>query len=230
MNRQNTLKNNKRNLYVLANSVWNADDYLNNRNTDPLFTDLYLFATKEEAVSNAQALHADDSIYNDCTIYTGELTDEEIKEITGFDCIEDFNEALEEPYSDNPNIKNYGEMEKIDVAKAIIENSTGEETIKGANYDFEKSLEGCILVFWSWQTHIGYARKCIDIRRAEKSDTAAILTKKDKVFVTQCDILLTAKEVADAENLQESVHEALRPSSWKWVNPHFAENLAMELI
>ena len=218
-----------RKLYALQVKVWDADDYLNDRNTDPLYTDLYLFATKEEAKSNALALHADDSVYNECFIFTGELTAEEILETTGFDSIEDFDEALEEPYSDDPNAKNYGETEKTDVAKAIIEDPESEEDAECANYDFDKSLEGSILVFWSWEKYVGYARKCIDIRRAEESDTAAMLTKRDKNFATQCDVLLTAEEVeatTDIQDLRETVTQALENSKWKWTNPAFANSLA----
>lgn len=213
-----------RKLYVLSNSIWSADDYLNGRNTDPLATDLYLFATKEEAIAKAQSLDVAHDIYNDCTLFTGEMDDEEILDITGYDSIEDFEEALAEPYSTNPNVKNYGEDEKTDVAKAIVEYPDEDEIIDAANYDFGKSLEGCILVFWSWQRYIGYARKCIEVRHANPEDTESLTTKQDKTFVTQCDILLTAKEVAEADDLQEAVREALSKPSWKWTNPNFVES------
>lgn len=213
-----------RTLYVLANSVWNADDYLNDHNTDPKHTDLYLYATREEAEQKAQNLDTDDDIYNDGTIYTGELTEQEILDITGYDTIDEFNEALVEPYSTNPNVKNLGEFEKGNVAKEIMENPANEDIIECANYDFNKSLEGCILVFWSWERHIGYARECIEVRRAYSEETETLLTKRDKVFATQCDILLTAEEVESADDLQEAVREALERDSWKWNNTRFVES------
>lgn len=218
-----------RTLYVLANSVWDADDYLNDRYTDPRYTDLYLFATREEAENKAKNLDTADNIYNDCTIYTGELTDNEIKEITGYDDIADFNEALAEPYSTNPNVKNFGESEKTDVAKAIIENSTDEEIIDCANYDFDKSIEGSILIFWSWERYIGYARKCLELRYADSHDTEKLLTKQDRVFATQCDILLTAEEVKQATNIKEAIREEMGKSSWKWTNPSHIETLIENL-
>ena len=213
-------------LFVLVVSVWDADDYLNDRNCDPKRIDTYLYATREEAEQKAQNLNTGNDIYNDGTIYTGELTEQEILDITGYETIEDFNEAMAEPYSTNPNVKNLGEFEKGNVAKEIIDNSTDEYIIECVNYGFNKSLEGCILVFWSWERHIGYARKCIEVRRAYSDETETILTKRDKVFVTQCDILLTAEEVNNAENLQESILEALAKSSWKWTNPKFVRNEA----
>lgn len=211
-------------LFVLAVNVWDADDYLNDRNTDPKHTDLYLFPTKEGAEQKTKALDIDNTVYNDGIIFEGELDESEILELTGFETIEDFNEALAEPYSTNPRKKNFGEDEKTEVACAIMEDPAKEETIECANYDFNKSLDGCILVFWSWQRYIGYARKCIEVRRAYSDETETILTKQDHVFATQCDILLTAEEVNNADNLQESVLEALAKSSWKWTNPEFVKN------
>ena len=88
---------------------------------------------------------------------------------------------------------------------------------------FDKSLEGCILVFWSWERYTGYARKCLDVRHAYFTETEALLTKQDRVFATQCDILLTAEEVKHAPDLQEAVSEALLKDSWKWTNRRFVE-------
>ena len=44
------------------------------------------------------------------------------------------------------------------------------------------------------------------------------------VFATQCDILLTAEEVNNADNLQDAILEELAKSSWKWTNPEFVKN------
>lgn len=211
-------------LFVLAVNVWDADDYLNDRNTNPKYTDLYLYATREEAEQKAKNLDVDNDIYNEGTIYEGELTEQEILEITGYETIEDFNEALAESYSTEARMKNFGEDEKTEVARAIMECSTDEHSVQCANYDFGKSLEGAILVFWSWERHVGYARKCIEIRRAYSDDTEAILTKQDRVFATQCDVLMTADEVAEADNLQEAIRKKLDDGSWKWNNQSFVNS------
>ena len=211
-------------LFVLAVNIWDADDYLNDRNTNPKRTDLYLYTDREKATDKANNLDIDNDIYNVATIYEGELSQEEILQLTRFEDIADFNEALEEPYSVDPRVKNFGEFEKTEVAMAIMENPTGEESVECANYDFEKSLEGAILVFWSWQRYIGYARKCLEVRRAHSDDTEKILLKQDMVFATQCDILLTAEEVNNADNLQDAILEELAKSSWKWTNPEFVKN------
>ena len=215
--------------YVLSISIWDADDFLNNRNCDPISTDFYLYKTKEEAKEMAKNLEVSEKFYNDGMIYTGELDDDEILEISGFDTIDDFNEALKEPYSTNQNVKNFGEKEKSLVAHEIIENSLEEEIVECANFDFDESLEGCILVFWYWEKYVGYARKCIDVRKAFSDDTFKILTKSDKTFITQCDILLTSEEVEKADNLCDAIQEALLKSSWKWQNTDFVKSIINDL-
>ena len=230
---QRTIKNidnmAKRKLFVLMNNVWDANDWLNDRNCNPKWTDTYLYATAEQAEQKAKELDVDDDIYNDGTIYEGEISDDEILKLTGYETIEEFDEALAEPYSTEARVKNLGEDEKGEVAAAIIDNPTDERPADCANYDFNKSLDGAILVFWSWERYIGYARKFIEIRRADGSDTEAILTKEDKVFATQCDVLLTADEVSEVgENLHEAMLDRLQDGSWKWQNERFMEQFVEE--
>jgi len=211
------------------NNVWDADDYLNDRNCNPKWTDTYLYATAEQAEQKAMELDVDDDTWNDGTIYEGELTEDEIMTLTGYETIEEFDEALAEPYSTDARVKNLGEDEKGEVAAAIIENPTDERTVDCANYDFDKSLEGSVLVFWSWERYIGYARKFIELRRATSSDTVAMLTKQDKVFATQCDVLLTADEVSEAgDDLHEVMLDKLQDGSWKWQNARFMEQSVEE--
>lgn len=210
-----------RKLFVLSNTVWDADDYLHGNNNNSIRTDLYLYATEEEAEKKAMCLDVANDIYNECTLFVGEMSEDDILDITGYEDIEDFNEALAEPYSTKARVKNFGEDEKEEVAQAIFDDPLEERSIECANYDFDKSLDGAILVFWSWERYVGYARKLIEVRRADSSDTAAVLTKQDKTFVAQCDILLTAEEVENADDLKEAVRERLEDGSWKWVNSGF---------
>ncbi len=215
-----------RKLFVLTNHVWDADDYAHGCNCDPVRTDTYLYATREECEQKAQALDVSDDIYNDAVVYEGELEESEILELTGYETIDEFNEALAEPYSTEPRVKNLGEDEKGEVAEAIMDNPTFEQSIDCANYDFDKPLDGCILVFWSWHRYIGYARKFIELRRAYSGDTERMLIKQDKVVATQCDVLLTAAEVEAADDLQAAIRDALARDSWKWTNPGAAEREA----
>lgn len=218
-----------RKLFVLANNVWDADDYLNDRNCNPKRTDTYLYATDKECEQKAKSLDTANDIWNDGTIYEGELTEDEILELTGYESIEEFNEALAEPYSTEARVKNLGEDEKGEVAAAIIESPKDERTVECANYDFDKSLEGAVLVFWSWERYVGYARKFIEVRRGYSDDTEALLTKQDKVFATQCDVLLTADEVSEAgDDLHEVMLDKLQDGSWKWQNTRLMEQCVEE--
>lgn len=224
-----------RKLYVLAVSVWDANDYIQFRDYDkscnPGSTDLFLFATEEEAEKHAKTLDADDDIYNTADLFDGELTDEEILELTGYETIEEFDEALKEPYSTDPRVKNLGEDEKGEVAQAIVDDGNLLREVECPNYDFDKSLKGALLVFWSWERYIGYARKLIELRYGTSDDTEAMLTKEDKVFATQCDVLLTAEEVEDlsSEDLEQEIREKLSDGSWKWTNPGAIER-CMEFV
>lgn len=216
-----------RKLFVLSVSVWSADDFLNNRDTNPQRADHYVFATKEEVEEKAKNVDANADVYNDGVIYNMELSDEQILDITGMESIEDFDEALRTPYSDNIWTKNYGEDEKDMVADYIVGQADDFEEVECANYDFDKTLDGAILVFWSWERHIGYARKLIDVRFAYHDETEAILAKQDRTYVTQCDVLLTADEVKSAgEELREAVRQELEDKrDWRWQNPSFIKTL-----
>ena len=93
-------------------------------------------------------------------------------------------------------------------------------TLEEFYYDY-KSLDGAVLVFWSWQTYVGYARKIIEIRDGDCDDDERLLIPVDHSFRTQCSVLIPAE---DAENL--SVEERrdlierkiLEDKLWKWQN------------
>ena len=205
----------KRNLFVLLNNVWDADDYLNGNNCNPKCTDMYLFDSEDELKDFAMKLDANRDIYNDCYMVNGEVDEETILELSGCECMEDFNEILATPYSEQ-----YGWREKEEVAKYILDefNSTMKD-VEAANYDFDKSIEGAIIVVWSWERYIGYARKCKEVRYAQYGEKEDMLTKADKVFVPQCDIVMTKEEVESCGDIRAELEERLLTDSWKWTNP-----------
>ena len=214
----------KRHLYCLSNSVWNADDYLHGRNCDPIYTYVYLFGSDKEAKGFAMNLDTDDDIFNDCTLFDGEIDEETILELTGFESIKDFNDALKEPYSKDTSVKNFGEDEKGEVAAHIIgEFDSSAMPVDCANYDFNKSICGSIIVVWSWQTHVGYARECEEIRYAQYGEDETMLTKQDKTFVKQVDVVMTKEHVEKCKDLQDELYEKLFCGTWKWTNPEFVK-------
>lgn len=202
-------------IYTLANSVWDADDYLNQRNTNPKFTDFYVFQSNEQAENFAlNGLDYDDDIYNDGTIYEAELSDEEVLEITGFDSVDDFWQGIR------------GNLHEEEIGRMVAdEDGWNGYPIDCANYNYDKTLEGAILVMWSWQTYVGYARKCEGIRYGYSDDTEALLTKQDKVNAGQVDVVMTAEEVEQAgDDLKEELSTRLH-NGWKWTNPNHVDFL-----
>ena len=87
------------------------------------------------------------------------------------------------------------------------------------HYDY-KNLDGSILVFWSWQKHVGYCRKCEEIRYAYYNEDERICIKEDKVFRTQCDVLCTAEELEglSKDDIMNLVNQRLGDGNWKWQN------------
>jgi len=211
-------------LFVLANSVWNSNDYLSGSNTDPKRTDLYLFLNRKDAENKAKNLSFDNDIYNDCTIYQKNMTNDEVMSFLSDD-IEDMNDFIEN-YLTNPHYNR-------ELKEEIRNYPDDEYCVESANYDFDKSLEGAILIEWSWQKYTGYARKCEEIRYAYYKETEEVLTKQDKTFVSQVDVLLTADEVNECENdeeLKERLMERCFDGTWKWTNPEEVERMIDSIV
>ena len=93
-------------------------------------------------------------------------------------------------------------------------------------HDYE-SLEGCILVAWSWQTHVGYCRKLHEVFRPYscfKTTKDLISGNEERVFATNYSILLTKEEVESknwdgfsySPTLAEKIADRLNNGSWKW--------------
>lgn len=203
-------------LTLVANSIWHADDYLNDRNTNPIDVQYYLLRddSEEELKKVYDDIDADSDIYNDAVICRNvELTEEDILD-NGFDSIEEFEEELELALDDDSKRSSLHELEQY------ILNYSDWINIDVPNYDFDKSIEGAIIVFWSWRTYVGYCRKFEGMRYANCDDTNRMLTNRDSTFVTQCSILMTAEEVAASEDLRADLEDALWNRGWKWNNTH----------
>lgn len=219
-------------LTALAISVWDADDFLNDRNTNPRNTTRYLFATEEEAREYAKDnTDADIDNYNDATMLADIDVDEAtILEESGCESIEDFMECLNEPYSTTIWHKAYGHDEKERVADYIFENCSGQECdVECSNYDFDKRLDGAILVEWTWHRYTGYARKVLELRYAYYNETESVLTKQDSVTARQVDVVLTAEKVAASSDLALDLTNALLDGSWKWTDKYKVEQLIEDL-
>lgn len=203
-------------LYALSISVWDADDYLNDRNTNPRTTDRYLFKTEEEAKQFAmENTYADADDYNDCWLCSADIDNEEILDLTLFDTIEEF--------ADNMS----GNLHEEEIAQWVFdEDRIGGNMVECNNYDFDKSLDGAILVVWAWHRYVGYAREIRELRYAYYRETERVLTKRDATFVSQVDVVMTAEEVEKTEDLESDlIDKLLVDSNWKWTNTNKVERL-----
>lgn len=105
-----------------------------------------------------------------------------------------------------------------DYADAVIDNSIYVE------YDY-KSLDGALLIVWSWEKYIGYARNFIELRLGTDREDETLLLKQDKVFAQQVDILLTADEMEkmSSDDIENYLWNELLDNGWKWTNERAVE-------
>lgn len=212
-------------LFSLSISYWSAADYRSGANCNPTSTDLYLFSSREEAETYALSLDKDSEYVAEASLYHAELDEETILEESGFDGIEDFEEALATEYSSSPCHKNYGENKKSALAGYIArEYCDSQETIPCANYDFDAPISGGIIVEWRWDSFIGYAREIIDLRYAGRDDTEWTLAKSDYTRDHQCDLVMTGEEVDACSDLAGELTDRLVSSGdWRWTSQGHVE-------
>lgn len=227
---------NLRHLFVLNVTMWEMGRWIRFRDYDesinPDGYDNFLFADEKQAREYAKNFKGDDSTYYEVCLMSADISEEDILEASGFETMEEFDKALATPYTpDGKN--NYAVAEKAAVCKEIIFGDHAEEWIEVNNYDIDKSIEGSIVVVWSWQTHVGYARKCAEIRYATSEETEANCTKEDMVFRNQMDVVLKKEQIEgmpDADIRQLLIQELLDDRDWKWTNPQAVVLKIHELV
>ena len=91
-------------------------------------------------------------------------------------------------------------------------------------YDY-KSLDGALLIVWSWEKYIGYARNFIELRLGTDREDETLLLKEDRVYRPQVDILLTADEMEkmSSKDIENYLYNELLDNGWKWTNPAAVE-------
>jgi len=91
------------------------------------------------------------------------------------------------------------------------------EDSRDVEYQY-KSVYGALLVFWSWNRYIGYARDLQEIREGMYGEDESICIKQDKTFVTQCDVLIEKQELEglSREDRRSLIEQRLGESQWKW--------------
>ena len=115
-------------------------------------------------------------------------------------------------------VEELGEMafDDSDLLEIFNNHRDYEESID-VTYDY-KSVEGALLVFWSWNRYIGYARDLQEIREGYYSEDETLCIKKDKVFVPQCDVLIEKQELEglSKQDRRALIEQRLGESHWKW--------------
>lgn len=63
-----------------------------------------------------------------------------------------------------------------------------------------------------------------EIRYAYHNETERNLTKEDRTYVKQMDVVMTKEEVEASQDLAADLYEKLTSRDyWKWTNPEFVE-------
>lgn len=108
------------------------------------------------------------------------------------------------------------EFDDSDLLEIFNENRDYEDS-RNVEYQY-KSVDGALLVFWSWNRYIGYARDLREIREGMYGEDESICIKQDRTFVTQCDVLIEKQELEglSREYRRSLIEQRLGESHWKW--------------
>ena len=215
-----------RKLFALRLNIWDIATYIdfrdNGESSDPKLCVFLLFNSEDEAKEYAAKLYSDNTIYNYATLYQMQLNDDDILDVSGFENIEDFEEAMRDVYpADITTICNYvpfGYDEKNRLARYICDRGEELGEVECANCDINKSIDGSIVVVWHWHRYVGYARKFVELRYAHFGETEAILAKDDTLCGDKIDIVMTMDEVKSCKDLKSALINCLLTVDWRWTN------------
>lgn len=87
-------------------------------------------------------------------------------------------------------------------------------------YPEYESMEGGILVYYSWQPYVGYARKFCGLEYCIEDKTTLHCKPTERAFAVECEMLISPAEVrkcSSASELRELMNERLlKMGWWKW--------------
>lgn len=131
----------------------------------------------------------------------------------------EFNEELHlslyEVYVEGDEYEDFSSLEESLMAQDFCPQEERQDTIL---HDY-KSIEGALLVEWSWDRYIGYAREFRGVRFGSRCETEVITIPVDHTFYPQVSVVLTAEEVAEfGEDAISIAHERILDMG-KWRNP-----------
>lgn len=116
----------------------------------------------------------------------------------------------------------------------VVDFSQAEEVDQDEYYYVEptyKPLAGAILITWSWDRYVGYARKFDHLEHVSEYDNRTeedITDAADKVFCNYTEVIMwadDAKAAHDDGTLESELTEKLLSTdTWKWRNPTRVRN------
>lgn len=109
------------------------------------------------------------------------------------------------------------------------------ETIWDGEEHRGENIEGAIIIEWSWEKYIGYARNLTDLGKAGdhtfyemKNEIDLITGNAESTNGVNFSVLLTRDEIEEAEDLEELIDKELNKEHWKW--NYFKHNPKSEYI
>ena len=111
----------------------------------------------------------------------------------------------------------FADSDLIDLIEAQSSYPWDMEEWRDVTYKYE-SVEGALLIVWSWNRYTGYARDIKEIREGIYGEDESICIKRDKVFVPQVDVLVKKEELEglSREDRRSLIEQRLGESQWKW--------------
>lgn len=143
-----------------------------------------------------------------------ESADPLIEDVTEHKTLE---EAIEQANKISLNIGFQAQVDEI-----VLDDDDDIIDIQTAYYGEEnrgRSLEGCIIVGWSWEKHVGYSRNLIDIFKNHhrlEFEADLITGNEESTFKNNFSILLTKEEAEETDDLESLIKEELNRDYWKW--------------
>lgn len=197
-------------LYVIISRTYDDDkEYFCDLkwHNEPYFAGTTL-QEAQDAMNAASAEAAEDvEEYQRITLLANKITvspadfadlDEDFDDADAEMAIEEIVDAHKEGADDVPEA--YGEWDSMDV------------------FPEYESMEDAILVYYSWEPYVGYARKLIRLEYCLEDKTTLSCAPTDKAFSVECERLVSPAEVQNCKNaseLRELMNERLR-SMGKW--------------
>ena len=178
-----------------------------NETADPIIDDLEYFLSESEAIEYVESLKLDIGFHGQVERLIFEYDD--------FNEVFDFREEFDLNGRFCKNVK-------ADIDSEVYTTDTNEGD----------TLDGAIIVEWSWEKYIGYCRNCISLRKGTSKDTNNSINtgNLERTWRSNESVLLNASEIEGLtdEDIADLIYDELSSESWKW--NHFNKTPKRDLV